>query len=177
MVGEGERPRAGAVTTACRGLGCQGGRHPCPVMRQGSLVGLVGYCRWPAHPMPTLPPGLTDWLPSGFFTAFLGLRKAWKIRSRPFGLIEKPCGNWVPGPRSCHILAFPRFSLIWYEVKASETRLNKRIDELREDQKASEARQREDLQALRQDMNDGLGRLEAKVDRLIESRLPSSPRQ
>ena len=62
-------------------------------------------------------------------------------------------------------------------VKASETRLNKRIDELREDQKASEARQREDLQALRQDMNDGLGRLEAKVDRLIESRLPSSPRQ
>ena len=62
-----------------------------------------------------LPPGLTDWLPSGFFTALLGL--------------------------------------IWYEVKASETRLNKRIDELREDQKASEARQREDLQALRQEMN------------------------
>ena len=23
--------------------------------------------------MPTLPPGLTEWLPSGFFTAFLGL--------------------------------------------------------------------------------------------------------
>ena len=104
-----------------------------------SLVGLLGCCQWPAHPMLTLPPGLTEWLPSGFFTAFLGL--------------------------------------IWYEVKASETRLNKRIDELREDQKASEARQREDLQALRQDMNDGLGRLEAKVDRLIEIRLPTSPRQ
>ena len=74
-------------------------------------------------------------MPSGFFTAFLGL--------------------------------------IWYEVKAGETRLNKRIDELREDQKASEARQREDLQAVRQDMNDGLGRLETKVDRLIESRLPN----
>ena len=74
--------------------------------------------------MPTLPPGLTGWLPSGFFTALLGL--------------------------------------IWYEVKASETKLNKRIDELREDQKASEARQREDNKAL-----------SAKLDRLIESRLPT----
>lgn len=78
--------------------------------------------------MPALPPGLTEWLLSGFFTALLGL--------------------------------------IWYEVKASEARLNKRIDELREDQKASEARQREDLK-------DGLGRLETKVDRLLESRLPN----
>ena len=69
---------------------------------------------------------MAEWLPSGFFTALLGL--------------------------------------IWYEVKAGGTRLNKRIDELREDQKASEARQREDL-------NNGLGRLEAKVDRLLESRL------
>jgi len=47
--------------------------------------------------MPTLPPGLTEWLPSGFFTALLGL--------------------------------------LWYELKASEARLNKRMDELREDQK------------------------------------------
>ncbi|MCY3537848.1 MAG: hypothetical protein F4099_01965 [Synechococcus sp. SB0673_bin_10] len=77
--------------------------------------------------MPALPPGLTEWLPPGFFTAFLGL--------------------------------------IWYELKAGEARLNRRIDELREDQKASEARQREDLK-------DGLGRLDAKVDRLLESRLP-----
>ena len=47
--------------------------------------------------MPALPPGLTEWLPSGFVTAFLGL--------------------------------------IWYEQKAGEARLNRRIDELREDQK------------------------------------------
>jgi len=47
--------------------------------------------------MPTLPPGLGEWLPSGFFTALLGL--------------------------------------IRYELKASEARLNKRIDELREDMK------------------------------------------
>ena len=111
-----------------------------------SLVGLVGCCQWPAHPMPTLPPGLTEWLPSGFFTALLGL--------------------------------------IWYEVKASEARTNKRIDELREEQKE-----------LRGDMKEGLAKLEArqeamraeqreenkalneKLDRLIESRLPTSPRQ
>ena len=47
--------------------------------------------------MPTLPPGLMEWLPSGFFTALLGL--------------------------------------VWYEVKASEARLNKRINELRDDMK------------------------------------------
>ncbi|MDE0646960.1 MAG: hypothetical protein OXI08_02660 [Cyanobacteria bacterium MAG IRC4_bin_6] len=76
--------------------------------------------------MPTLPHGLMQWSPSGFFTALLGL--------------------------------------IWYEVKASEARLNKRIDELREDQKASEARQREHPKH-------GLGRLEA-VDPLRESRFP-----
>ena len=45
--------------------------------------------------MPAIPPRLMEWLPSGFFTALLGL--------------------------------------IWYEVKASEARVNKRIDELRED--------------------------------------------
>ena len=47
----------------------------------------------PCHP----PPGLSEWLPSGFFTAFLGL--------------------------------------IWSEVKASEARVNQRIDALREDVK------------------------------------------
>lgn len=47
--------------------------------------------------MPALPPGLTEWLPSGFITAFLGL--------------------------------------LWYEQKAGEARLNKRMDELREDLK------------------------------------------
>ena len=62
--------------------------------------------------MPALPPGLSEWLPSGFFTALLGL--------------------------------------IWYEVKAGEARLNKRIDELGEDRKTSEARQREDVKELRE---------------------------
>lgn len=56
--------------------------------------------------MPTIPPGLMEWLPSGFFTALLGL--------------------------------------IWYEVKASEARVNKRIDELREDMKEI----RKDVKAL-----------------------------
>ncbi|MXX08668.1 MAG: hypothetical protein F4Y87_09035 [Synechococcus sp. SB0665_bin_28] len=59
-------------------------------------------------PMPALPPGLTEWLPSGFFTALLGL--------------------------------------IWYEVKAGEAGVNKRMNELREDRKE-----------LRQDLKDGLG--------------------
>ncbi|MCY4332236.1 MAG: hypothetical protein OXC96_07010 [Cyanobacteria bacterium MAG CAR1_bin_15] len=78
--------------------------------------------------MPALPPGLTEWLPSGFITAFLGL--------------------------------------LWYEQKAGEARLNKRMDELREDQKE-----------LRQDMKDGLARLDAKMDRLLEARFtqPVSP--
>ena len=48
--------------------------------------------------------------------------------------------------------------------------LHRRIDELREDLKASEARQREDLK-------DGLGKLDAKMDRLLEARFtqPVSP--
>jgi len=47
--------------------------------------------------MLTLPPGLTEWLPSGIITAFFGL--------------------------------------IWYEQKAGEARLNRRIDELKDDVK------------------------------------------
>jgi len=43
--------------------------------------------------------------------------------------------------------------------------VNKRIDVLREDLRASETRQREDLREIRED----LGRLEGKVDRLLES--------
>lgn len=58
--------------------------------------------------MPSIPPGLSEWLPSGFFTAFLGL--------------------------------------IWYEVKASEARVNKRIDELREDVKEMRRDQKETRQ-------------------------------
>ena len=96
--------------------------------------------------MPTLPPGLTEWLPSGFFTALLGL--------------------------------------IWYEVRAGEARLNKRIDELREDRKtsearqqealkASEARQQEALKAMRAEQREDNRALNAKLDRLIESRLPT----
>ena len=58
--------------------------------------------------MLSIPPGLSEWLPSGFFTAFLGL--------------------------------------IWYEVKASEARVNKRIDELREDVKEMRRDQKETRQ-------------------------------
>ncbi len=58
--------------------------------------------------MPSIPPGLSEWLPSGFFTAFLGL--------------------------------------IWYEVKASEARVNKRIDELWEDVKEMGRDQKETRQ-------------------------------
>ena len=54
--------------------------------------------------------------------------------------------------------------LLWYGVKASEARMLKRFDELREDQKASEARQREDTRALTE-----------KIDRLGEALLTSRP--
>ena len=60
--------------------------------------------------MPALPPGLTEWLPSGFITAFLGL--------------------------------------LWYEQKADEARLNKRIDELKTDMKADMKELREKVDAL-----------------------------
>ncbi|MCY3537061.1 MAG: hypothetical protein F4025_02365 [Synechococcus sp. SB0669_bin_7] len=60
--------------------------------------------------MPALPPGLTEWLPSGFITAFLGL--------------------------------------LWYEQKAGEARLNKRIDELKTDMKADMKELREKVDAL-----------------------------
>ena len=56
--------------------------------------------------------------------------------------------------------------VIWAEIKASEARQNKRIDELRGDLKDRlsklEARQREDNKALNE-----------KLDRLLESRLPT----
>ena len=44
--------------------------------------------------------------------------------------------------------------------------LNKRIDD-----------QNKRIDDLRSDMKDGFNKLEAKVDRLIEGRLPTSPRQ
>ena len=64
------------------------------------------------------------------------------------------------------------FTVLRADLKAGEARqqeaLKAMVSLLREDLKASEARQREDLK-------DGLGRLEAKVDRLLESRLPAHP--
>ena len=70
------------------------------------------------------------------------------------------------------VLVFLGF--VWYEVKASEARQAKRIDELRADmkelraeQRASEARQREDMADLKAD-NRALGE---KLDRLVESLL------
>ncbi|MYG63430.1 MAG: hypothetical protein F4158_02425 [Synechococcus sp. SB0675_bin_7] len=77
--------------------------------------------------MPTLPPGLSEWLPSGFFTAFLGL--------------------------------------IWYELKASEARVNRRMDELREDQK--ELRKKVD------DLRDEVKGLPLKIMELL--RQPVTP--
>ncbi|MCY3537037.1 MAG: hypothetical protein OXH24_04995 [Cyanobacteria bacterium MAG IRC3_bin_20] len=77
--------------------------------------------------MPTLPPGLSEWLPSGFFTAFLGL--------------------------------------VWYELKAGEARVNKRIDELREDQK--ELRKKVD------DLRDEVKGLPLKIMELL--RQPVTP--
>ena len=54
-------------------------------------------CTCTPHQQPHAHDSPAEWLPSGSFTALLGL--------------------------------------IWYELKASEARLNKRTDELREDQK------------------------------------------
>ena len=86
--------------------------------------------------MPTLPPGLTEWLPSGFFTAVLGL--------------------------------------IWYEVKASETRLNKRIDELRNDMKDGMAKLETRQEAMRVEQREDNRALNEKLDRLLESRMAAT---
>ena len=83
--------------------------------------------------------------------------------------------------------------MVWYEIKASEARQNKRIDELRSDMnegfaqfreelKAGEARQQADMKELRSDMQAGEARqredmaqlkadnraLGEKLDRLVE---------
>ena len=83
--------------------------------------------------MPSLPPGLGEWLQPGLLTGVLGL--------------------------------------LWYEIKASETRQGKRIDELRADMKA-------DIKELRADMKAGEARqrednraLGEKLDRLVEALL------
>ena len=90
--------------------------------RQGTLNVYPPTCAVPA-----LPPGLSEWLPSGFFTAFLGL--------------------------------------VWYELKAGEARVNKRIDELREDQK--ELRKKVD------DLRDEVKGLPLKIMELL--RQPVTP--
>ena len=88
--------------------------------------------------MPALPPGLTEWLSSGFFTALLGL--------------------------------------IWYEVKAGEARVDKRMDELREDLKTSEARQREDVKDLREDVKELRDKADALPLKIMELlRQPVTP--
>ncbi|MDE0647061.1 MAG: hypothetical protein OXI08_03215 [Cyanobacteria bacterium MAG IRC4_bin_6] len=72
--------------------------------------------------MPTLPPGLSEWLPSGFFTAFLGL--IWyEVKAG-----EARVNRWMDDLRDG---------------------VNKRMDELRDDLNASESRQREDVKDLR----------------------------
>ena len=64
--------------------------------------------------MPTLPPGLSEWLPSGFFTAFLGL--------------------------------------ILYELKASEARGNRRMDDLRDSMNRGIDELKDDMKEIRQDV-------------------------
>ncbi|MDE0647483.1 MAG: hypothetical protein F4099_01955 [Synechococcus sp. SB0673_bin_10] len=55
--------------------------------------------------------------------------------------------------------------LIWFEMKASEARLNKRIDELRDDMKTMDARHREDLKELR----DKVDALPSKILELLRT--------
>ncbi|MXY19473.1 MAG: hypothetical protein F4Y52_05900 [Synechococcus sp. SB0664_bin_36] len=66
--------------------------------------------------MPTLPPGLSEWLPSGFFTAFLGL--------------------------------------VWYELKAGEARVNRRMDDLRDGVNKRIDELRDDMKEIRDDMKE-----------------------
>ena len=82
--------------------------------------------------MPAIPPGLTEWLPSGFFTALLGL--------------------------------------IWYEVKAGEARVNKRIDDLRDDMKEMRKDTKDGLDKLETRLREDNKALNEKLDRLLEGR-------
>ena len=74
--------------------------------------------------MPSLPPGLNDWLPTGAVIGF---------------------GGWL--------FTLLRADLKASEARQQEA-LKAMMSLLREDLKASEARQREDVQALRKDVND-----------------------
>ena len=74
--------------------------------------------------MPALPPGLTEWLPSGIITAFLGL--------------------------------------LWYEQKAGEARLNRRIDESRDGVNKRIDELKDDMKELRRDQKE----TRQKVDEL-----------
>ena len=97
--------------------------------------------------MPSLPPGLGEWLQPGLLTGVLGL--------------------------------------LWYEIKASEARQGKRLDELRADMKELRADMKADIKELRAgmkelraDMQAGEARqrednraLGEKLDRLVEALL------
>ena len=88
--------------------------------------------------MPTLPPGLSEWLPSGFFTAFLGL--------------------------------------VWYELKAGEARVNRRMDDLRDGVNKRMDELRDDQKELRKkvdDLRDEVKGLPLKIMELL--RQPVTP--
>ena len=88
--------------------------------------------------MPTLPPGLSEWLPSGFFTAFLGL--------------------------------------VWYELKAGEARVNRRMDDLRDGVNKRIDELRDDQKELRKkvdDLRDEVKGLPLKIMELL--RQPVTP--
>ena len=96
--------------------------------------------------MPSLPPGLNDWLPTGAVIGFGG----WL-----FTLLRADLK--ASEARQQEALK-AMMSLLREDLKASEERqqeaLKAMVSLLREDLKASEARQREDVQALRKDVND-----------------------
>ena len=72
--------------------------------------------------------------------------------------------------------------MIWVEIKSSEARTGKRLDDLRADMKASEARQREDMAQFKTENREDMAQLKAdnralneKLDRLVESLRPARP--
>ena len=127
--------------------------------------------------MPSLPPGLEQWLPSGLVTAVLAI--LWyEIRAgeaRQTKRIDELREDMKEG-----------FSQFREELKVGEARHQADMKELRSDMnegfaqfraamQASEARQREDMKEFRSDMQAGMVQLKAdnralgeKLDRLVE---------
>jgi len=102
-------------------------------------------CTLDYEPMPTLPPGLTEWLPTGAVIGF-GMFL--------FGVVRSDMKAMENRLREDMKAMDARWR---EELKAMENRL-------REDMKAMDARQREDNKALNE-----------KLDRLLEARFSNQP--